>query len=200
MSRPPPVPSNSRPAYQNPFYTASPPPTYTPPVPARQEAPPPQQYSSLADLNRGNASQAKEYSYVPQPERQGYSNTASFEHGSSSGRRVPPLPAGYTGPPPKEPPRRTPAAASPAAPVDPFAPPAPPPSRFSQAATTAQSYIPVNAQNHISNTASKVMDSVGGIATQERKAQVYNGVAKVGAGAFKLAGKGVWALGKAASK
>ncbi|KAK8854528.1 hypothetical protein IAR55_003267 [Kwoniella newhampshirensis] len=189
---PPPVPNSSRSAPTNPFYAngnrppASPPPMYS--------SQPPQAvtYGSLSDLTRGRPTPAapqQSFTYQPQPERQGYRTSTPAEQ--SGGRRVPPLPKeGMMPDLPRDPPRRNPASAS--------APPPPPPSRG--AAATIQGYSPAGAQASVNSAAERVKDGFNSIATNERKDQVFSGLGKLGAGAAKLTAKGVYQVGKFASK
>jgi hypothetical protein len=115
---PPSIPSSSRPGATNPFYSpssqTSAPPTASPPPSYNAE---PTQYKSLSDLTKGKAPPPppprQEFTYTPQPERQGYRSDFSQPEGGSggsgsgSGRRMPPPPSNYgRGTPP--PPRRTP--------------------------------------------------------------------------------------------
>lgn len=112
---PPSIPSSSRPGVSNPFYSSSSqtsaPPAASPPPSYNAE---PTQYKSLSDLTKGKAPPPppprQEFTYTPQPERQGYRSDfsqpegASGGSGSGSGRRMPPPPSNYgrgTPPPPR---------------------------------------------------------------------------------------------------
>jgi hypothetical protein len=117
---------------QNPFYqsggaqSGAPPPAYgsrpgsaAPNPPARPAAPAaPAQYSSLADLTKNRPVPPprpgkSEFSYTPDPSRQGYASPpsegfsgASAGAGRGDGRRMPPPPSNQGLGLPSEPPRR----------------------------------------------------------------------------------------------
>ncbi|WRT68705.1 uncharacterized protein IL334_005685 [Kwoniella shivajii] len=193
--------------YTNPFYTSPPPTTSTPPPAYNNSTRPsstsasaaphpasnqPTTYGSLSDLSRGRTDTAQTYSYQPKPERQGYRSTPEPSSSSSGsglgtgGRRVPPLGReGMMPHTPPEPPRRN----------VPTTPP-PPPSRIAQ----IQGYIPESAQNTFGVAADRVTDGWRSVATTERKDQVLSGIGKLGVGAAKLGAKGVYQIGKFASK
>ncbi|WVF67661.1 hypothetical protein IAT40_002420 [Kwoniella sp. CBS 6097] len=209
------APGSTR-GFTNPFYSSTPPPPTSPPPSYNQASTTsqgpsngqPMQYSSLSDLTRGRGAAPQppqRFEYQPQPERQGYrapppaTNDYDSSYGSGagtgaggSGRRVPPVPRdGMMPPVPPEPPRRTVAT-----------PPVPP--RQQTYMQQAQSYIPDRASNTVTSAADRVRDGFNTIATNERKDQVLGGLGKLGAGAAKgaakLGAKGVYQLGKFASK
>ncbi|WVQ80018.1 hypothetical protein IAT38_002119 [Cryptococcus sp. DSM 104549] len=197
---PPAIPPN-RPSSTNPFYAQSG--TSTPPLPSYSAQP--AQYSSLSDLTKGRptAQQHQSFEYVPQPERQGY-NSQAFDSGRSGspagagGRRVPPVPKeGMMPEVPPAPPRRNQVGSSTATP-----PPVPP-----RATSGYRSYIPAGAQGSVDSASrmagsgfEKAKDGFNTIATQQRKEQVLSGIGKLGAGAVKLGAKGVYQVGKFATK
>ncbi|KAL0247318.1 hypothetical protein I308_104354 [Cryptococcus tetragattii IND107] len=223
MSGPPPIPSKTRPSFTNPFYrnsnasassTASSPPSYAthpshptqPPRPSATQQLERVQYSSLSSLTKNkpkhtHTSQPASYEYQPDPSRQGYTTDGFESHGQAvnqnvnAGRRLPPMPSQATTRTPTEPPQRAVHSAS--------APPAPPP----RTGSGFQSYIPSGAQSGFDSAAKGVRgaadtmkDGFYTVANQQRKEQVMSGIGKLGVGAVKLAGKGVYQVGKFATK
>ncbi|WVR09338.1 hypothetical protein IAU60_006404 [Kwoniella sp. DSM 27419] len=187
--------SNSR-APTNPFYSSnptSPPPSYSAsrPAPSGQNHGEPMQYTSLSDLSRGRAAPPpprQQFSYQPQPERQGYRSSPPVTEAAQGGRRVPPMPQdGMMPNRPPEPPRRNVAT-----------PPMPPrqPGMMAQ----VQGYIPDRAANTVTTAADRVKDGFNSFATTERKDQVMSGLGRLGVGAAKLTAKGAYQIGKFASK
>ncbi|OWZ29764.1 hypothetical protein C347_04846 [Cryptococcus neoformans AD2-60a] len=226
MAGPPPIPSKTRPSFTNPFYrnsnasssstASSPPPSYgthsshstQPPRPSSTQQFEPVQYSSLSSLTKNqpkhtHTSQPASYEYQPDPSRQGYSTRGFESQGQAvnenvnAGRRLPPMPGqgqSRTGTP-TEPPQRAIHSAS--------APPPPPP----RTGSGFQSYIPSGAQSGFDSAAKGVRgatdtmkDGFYSMASQQRKEQVMSGIGKLGVGAVKLAGKGVYQVGKFATK
>ncbi|WWC90397.1 uncharacterized protein L201_005332 [Kwoniella dendrophila CBS 6074] len=196
--------------YTNPFYTApsaqpqpprqqptSPPPSYNNSTRPGNNSNEPVQYGSLSSLNNSSngravpkpPTSASQFTYQPDPSRQGYRPQPAETSSTSQNRRnLPPLGReGMMPQTPPEPPRRNVSTA-----------PVPPsqPSYLKQ----AQGYIPDRAQNTIGVAADRVTDGWRNIATNERKDQVMTGLGKLGAGAAKLTAKGAYQIGKFASK
>ncbi|WVN86149.1 uncharacterized protein L203_101310 [Cryptococcus depauperatus CBS 7841] len=211
--------NTSRQGMTNPFYRNSdaaasndPPPSYgshsshptSPPVPSSSSRFEPVQYSSLSNLKNQKAApnHQQAFEYVPQSSRQGYHSGSHYESGGmvggSAARNLPPMPQGGMMPPiPSTPPRRT--VSAPPLPPAPALPP--------RAPLSYQGYVPASAQSGldsarrgISSAGERIADGFNSVATQQRKEQILGGIGKLGMGAVKLAGKGVYQVGKFATK
>ncbi|ODN77730.1 hypothetical protein L202_04871 [Cryptococcus amylolentus CBS 6039] len=209
---PPPIPTSSRPTSYNPFRSSNttippvapatpPPPSYgthtahptQPPQHTSYDAYEPVQYSSLSDLQKNKppkntSTQTSGWGGRGSSHGRGDSSAGAS---SSGGRRVPPIPQeGMMPAVPSAPPRRDVSTTAATAP-----PPVPP-----RNSSGLQSYIPESAKSGFNTASERVVDGWNSVATVQRKDQVLSGVGKLGAGAFKLAGKGVYQVGKFAAK